>query len=202
MNAVIARDNIKLALSNAQTSRQGLIHAIETVRGFSHDLGGVQRDQLSAKDVGTLFINIIKDSLLPACEVKPKGALAACLTVHCAHFINNFWDLLRHHPDRMRRKIWKQIGPTMPYFVRALDTIAKRQISFQADLLQTASVDTALELLSNLIHYDKHAMDNLPRDAVEILWKMYLVPPVITGELPNSRTAKGYVGAISTCQSK
>lgn len=195
MNTVIARQNIKLALSAAQKSSQGQIHAIETVRGFSQDLGGVQRDELSSKDIGTLFLNIIRDLLLPACKVKGKEASTACLTVCCADFINNFWNLMRESPDTMRRRVWNEIGPAMPYFVRALDTAAKRQLSFAADIPQTA-VDATLELLNSLVHYDHHAMDNMQPDAVKILWKMYLVPPVITGELPNCFGTEGLRGSL------
>ena len=202
MNTVIAKQNIKLALSAAKKSTQGQKHAIETVRGFSQDLGGVQRDQLSSKDIGTLFLNIIMDLLLPACMVKGKEAWTACLTVCCADFINNFWKLMRESPDKKRRKVWEKIGPAMPYFVRALDTAAKRQLSFAADMLQTTAVDATLELLNSLIHYDHHAMDNIQPDAVKILWKMYLVPPVVTGELPNSFGTEGLRGSLFNTSSK
>lgn len=196
MNTGIAKRNIKQALSASQKSTQGQIHAIKIVRGFSQDLGGVQRDQLSSKDIRTLFVHIIKDLLLPACKVEGKKASTACLTVCCADFINKFWNLMRESPDGQRRKVWNETGLAMPYFVRALDTVAKRQLSFEADILQTTTVDATLELLNSLMHYDHDAMDNIQPGDVKILWKMYLVPPVITGELPNSFGAEGLHGSL------
>lgn len=157
------------------------------MQALSQELGNVPRDQLSEEDIGTLFLQIIKDKLLPACKVK-GGATAACLTVHCAQFISNFWDLLRDDPDVLRRAVWDNLISVMPCFVRALDTTARRLLSSEGNDLQTAAVDTTLELVNNLIHYDHHAVDDMPIDAVQVLWKMYLVPPMIKGEQQDSLT--------------
>lgn len=177
MDTVTARDRIGNALI------EGTPPAIETVHGLSQQLGNVPRDQVSQEDIGTLFVEIITKTLLPACSAGGGTAHAAHLTVHCANFINNFWDLVRDDLDGMRRTIWKGLVPVMPYFVRALDIAARRTLSFVEGMLQPAVVDNALELLNNLIRYNHTAMDNMGPKDVQVLWKMYLFPPVIKGEL-------------------
>lgn len=176
MNTVHVRDQIRLALQT------GGLFATETVQGFSEELGNLSRDEVSDKDIGTLFVEVIRDALLPACKVKEGGAAAACFTVHCAHFINNFWRLVRDDDDAKRRTIWNYISSAIPYFVGALDKVARRMRSLEATILKSSVVDSALELINNLIHYDHRAMDHMAPKNVQVLWRMYLVPLEITGE--------------------
>jgi len=47
-------------------------------------------------------------------------------------------------------------------------------------------VDNALELLNNLIRFDRTAMGTMEPKDLQVLWKRYLFPPVIKGELSRS----------------
>lgn len=181
MDTIAARETIQNALSTGR-------NAIGTVHCISQQLGNVPRNKVSPEDIGTLFVQIIKNTLLPACGAGGGTAPAAHLTAHCADFINNFWDLVRDDPEVMRRAVWDVLVPAMPYFVRALDIVARRTLSSEAGMLQPAVVDNALELLNNLIRFDDTAMGNMEPKDLQVIWKRYLFPPVIKGE-PSDREA-------------
>lgn len=183
-------DTAKALDAIEEAIKEGPLCACEAVHRQSQVLRDVQRDDLIELDIGTLYLDVIKGQLLPACRLKRGEASAACLTVHCAHFINIFWDLMGDDPDKFRRAIWKELIQVIYYFVRALDTVARRQLSFEARILPTGTVDASLKLVNSLIDYDRRAMDHMIVDetligALQVFWKMYLVPPVITGELPD-----------------
>lgn len=177
MNTIKARADIEDAI------KMGEIRAIEMVHRYSQELSVVTRDQLSSKDMGTLLTQIIQKLLLPRCAPKGGHAHTACLSIHCGHFINNFWRLVKDDPPPVPQAVWNEIRPAVPHFLKALQTAAKRHSSYQGDMLLTTTVDATLELVKGLIDYDPRAMDALPRNIVHLLWEKYLVPPVITGEL-------------------